>query len=101
MIEEGRDAREVLSLPEGPGHGDGADPEHLLDLVQQVDGIAAGPIELVDEGEDGNPPPAANGKKLLRLRLDPLGTVDEHHRGVGRGERPVGVLGEVLVAGRV
>jgi hypothetical protein len=35
------------------------------------------------------------------LRLDALGGVDHHDRAVDRGQGPVGVFREVLVAGRV
>ena len=40
-------------------------------------------------------------KSLIVCGLDALAAVDEHHRAVGRGERAVGVLAEVVVAGRV
>ena len=43
----------------------------------------------------------ADREELHRLRLEALGRVDEHHRGVDRGEHPVGVLGEVGVTGGV
>jgi hypothetical protein len=38
---------------------------------------------------------------LMRLRLDALGGVDDHHGGIRRHQRAVGVLGKVLVARRV
>ena len=44
---------------------------------------------------------AADLEQLERLGLDALGGVEHHHRGVGGGQHPVGVLGEVAVAGGV
>ena len=40
-------------------------------------------------------------KELACLRFDALGGIDDHDRGVSRHQRAVGVLGEILVAGRV
>ena len=45
--------------------------------------------------------PAAHLEQLARLSLDAVGGVDDHHHAVGRDERPVGVLAEILVARRV
>ena len=44
---------------------------------------------------------AAHLEQLEGLGLDALGRVEHHHRGVGGGEHPVGVLGEVAVTGGV
>ena len=41
---------------------------------------------------------AAHLEQLERLRLDALGGVEHHDRGVGGRQHPVGVLGEVAVA---
>ena len=49
----------------------------------------------------GRPRWPADLEQLERLRLDALGRVEHHDRGVGRGQHPVGVLGEVPVAGGV
>ena len=40
-------------------------------------------------------------EQAARLRLDAVGRVDHHQRGVDRGQHAVGVFREVLVAGRV
>ncbi len=58
-------------------------------------------VELVDEGHDRRVAQAADFHQLDRAFLDALGAVDDHQRRVDRGQRPVGVLGEVLVARRV
>ena len=42
-----------------------------------------------------------NLEQLAGPGLDPLGGVDHHDRGIHRGERAVGVLGEILVARRI
>ena len=49
----------------------------------------------------GNVAQAADLEQFAGARLDALGRVDHHHRRVDRGQRAIGVLGEVLVAGRV
>ena len=75
--------------------------EHALDFVEQLDRRAPFAVELVDEGHDGRVAQAADLHQLDGALFDALGAVDDHQRRVDRGERAVGVLGEVLVAGRV
>src|SRR5690606_24156944 len=65
------------------------------------DGLAALPVELVDEGHDRRVAQPAHLHQLDRAFLDALGHVDHHQRAVHRGEHAVGVLAEVGVAGGV
>ena len=44
---------------------------------------------------------AADGKEFARLRLDAFGAVQHHDRTVDGHQRAIGVLAEILVAGRV
>ena len=60
-----------------------------------------GRSHLLMKVSSGQVPLAAHLEQLERLRLDALGRVEHHDRGVGRGQDPVGVLGEVAVAGGV
>ena len=46
-------------------------------------------------------PHRADLEQLARLRLDALAAVDDHHGGIRRHQRAVGVLGKVLMARRV
>ena len=92
------DALEEVAAADRPGERHGVEPEHLLDLAHQLEGVARRPIELVHEGDDRGSAHAADMEQLARLRLDALGGVDQHDGAVRRGERPVGVLAEVLVA---
>jgi hypothetical protein len=62
---------------------------------------AAFAIDLVDEGDDRHRAQPADLEQLARLRLDALGGVDHHHRGIDRGQRAIGVLAEILVPRRV
>ena len=64
-------------------------------------GVHPVPVQLVDEGHDRGVAHPADLHELLGLGLDPLAAVDDHQRAVHGGEDPVGVLGEVLVAGGV
>ena len=73
----------------------------LLDLGDDLEGVAALAVHLVAEGQDGEVAQAADLEELAGLGLDALGAVDDHDGGVHGGQRAVGVLGEVRVAGRV
>jgi hypothetical protein len=84
-----------------PVHRHGRDVELALELADQLERIARGLIEFVDEAEDRDVPHAADLEELARLRLDAFRAVEHHHRAVGGGERAVRVLAEVLVARRV
>ena len=101
VFEQVVDAGEIAPHADGPGDGRGADLEHALDFIEQLDGRAAFAIELVDEGHDGRVAHAADLHQLDGSLFDTLGAVDDHERAIYRGERAIGVFGEVLVAGRV
>ena len=95
------DAAEAVAAADRPVERRGVDAEHVLDLLQQVERIAARQVELVDEGDERQVAQPHDLEQLAGLRLDALGGVDDHHRAVHGVERAVGVLAEVLVAGRV
>src|SRR6185436_5841157 len=101
VFEQVIDAGEVASHADGPGHGCGADLEHALDFIQQLDGRAPLAIQLVDEGHDGGVAQPADLHQLDGSLFNTLGAVDDHERAIYRGERAVGVFGEILVARRV
>jgi MoxR-like ATPase len=92
------DAPKDVTLVDGPGDRDDADPEHALHFAHEIERLAPRAVHLVDECEDWHLPLLADAEELLRLRLDPLGAVEEHDRRVGGVERAVGVLAEVGVA---
>jgi hypothetical protein len=94
-------ADEIAAAADRPGHGRRVERQRLLDLVEQLEGVAALAVHLVDEGDDRDVAQAADLEQLARARLDALGGVDHHDRGVDRGQRAVGVFREVLVARRV
>ena len=87
--------------PDRPGDRRGIQRQRRGHLVQQGERVLALAVHLVDEGEDRDVAQAADLEQLAGARLDALGGVDHHHRGVDRGQRAVGVLGEILVARRV
>ena len=76
-------------------------PSTCSSLLHQVEGIAAGAVQLVDEGENRDGAHAADLEQLDGLLLHALGAVDEHHGAVRRHQGTVGILGEVLMAGRI
>ena len=88
-------------MPTGQVSGVGRQAGALVDLVHQLQGVLARAVPLVDDGEHRDAAVPADREQLHGLRLEALGGVDQHHRGVDRGEHPVGVLGEVGVAGGV
>ena len=96
-----QDAAEVAGDADRPVQRGRLQTGALADLVHQVEGVVARPVPLVDHGDDRDAPVPADLEQLHRLRLEALGGVDEHHGGVDRRQHPVGVLGEVGVAGGV
>ncbi len=95
------DAGEGTILLDGPRHRVACDPEVGLHIAQQLEWILPRSIALVDEGEDRGAAALAHLEKLASALFDTLAVVEQHHRAVGGNERSVGVLGEILVAGRV
>ena len=76
-------------------------PRSASTSLDQLERILADAVALVDEGEDRHAAPLADVEQLPRPLLDALAVVEQHDRAVGGDQRAVGVLGEVLVAGRV
>ena len=93
--------RKSPAMPDRPGDGRGDDADLRLDLVEQLERVAARPVPLVDEGQQRQLTLPAHVEQLQGLRFDALGRVEHHDRGVGRREHAVGVLGEVAVTGGV
>ena len=94
-------ADEVAALADRPGGRADVELQLVLDLVDDLEGVARLAVHLVAEGEDRQIAQPADLEELAGLALDALGAVDDHDRGVDRGQRAVGVLGEVGVAGGV
>ena len=86
---------------QGPEHRRGVERQRLLDLVDQLEGVAALTVELVDEGDDGHIAQPADLEQLQGLGFDALGRVQHHHRGIDRCQGAIGVLAEILVAGGI
>ena len=92
---------EGLRAADRPGDRRGIQRQLLLDLVEDLEGIAAFAVHLVDEGDDRDVAHAADFEELQRARLDTLGGVDDHDGGIDGRQRAIGIVGEVLVTGRV
>src|SRR3546814_20227552 len=75
-----------------PGRRRHVERQALLDLAEQIEGIAALAVELVHEGDDRHVAQAAHLEELQGLRLDALGGVEHHARGRSE-ERRVGKEG--------
>ena len=74
------DAAEGGAVAQRPDHGRRLEAEHGLELVEQLERVARGPVALVHEREDRHAAPAADFEQLAGLRLHALGGVD-HHQG--------------------
>lgn len=92
---------EGLGTADRPGDRRGIQRQLLFHLVEDLEGIAAFAIHLVDEGDDRDIAHAADFEELQRARLDALGGIDDHDGGVDGGQRAIGVVGEILVTRRV
>src|SRR5205085_8668000 len=100
----GRDvesAEEVAASPHGPGHRGGIERQRLFDYYEQIEGVAALAVHLVDEGDDRNVAQPADLKQLSRPRFNAFGSVNHHHGGVDSRQRAIGIFGKILVTWRV
>ena len=80
-----------------PVHRIGADAEHRLQLIHQIERCLAEAVELVDKGKDGDAALPTDAKEFARLCLNPLRRIDNHDGTVHRHQRSVGVLAKVLM----
>ena len=77
------------------------DAEDFFNVLHQLKRVAGLAVHLVDEGEDRDVAQRADLEQLDGLGLNALGGVNDHDGGVRRHQGAVGILTEVLVAGRV
>ena len=91
---------EACAHVDGPGEGADGDVEFGLELVEDVEGVAALAVHLVDEDDDRGVAHAADLHKAPCLGLHALGGVDDDDYRIDGGEGAEGILCEVLVARR-
>ena len=101
VLEQVVDAAQLAAHADRPGHRGRCGSAARSRSRPELDRRAAVAVELVDEGHDRRVAQAAHLHELDGALLHALGAVDDHERGVHRGQGAVGVLGEVLVAGGV
>ena len=92
---------EIAPLPYGPACGRDVDGQIFLNLVDDLEGVAAFAIHLVAKGQDRQIAQAADLEQLAGLAFHALGPVDHHDCGIHGGQRAIGVFGKIAVAGRV
>ena len=92
-------ALKILSAADRPVDRAGTDAQHALRShpSAQTDRVLRGPILLI-KVKIGMWRITQTLKQLNRLRLDTLGTVDDHDRRVGRHQGTVGILREILMS---
>lgn len=84
-------------LMDRPVRRDRGDPELCLEVAHELERVLTDAVALIDDGEDRHPSATADVEELTRPFLDALAIVEQHHGAIGRDERAVGVLAEVLV----
>jgi hypothetical protein len=94
-------AGERASPADRPGERRRVERKGLLDLVEEIKRIPGFAVHLVDESNDRDVAQTADLEQFACARLDALGRIDDHDGRVDGGKGAVGVLGKVLVAGRV
>ncbi len=94
-------AAKAVAAADRPVHRHRVNSQDALDLVEQIERIAAWQVELVDERQHRQAAQLADFEQLAGLRLDALGGIDHHHHAIHREQRAVGVFTEVLVTRRV
>src|SRR5205814_4305964 len=90
-------AEKIASHADRPARRRRIERQILLDLVDQVERVAALTVELVDKGDNRYIPQAADLEQFSRLLLGAARRVEHHDGTVDRGQRPVGVLAKILV----
>ena len=101
LLVEVVDPLERRAVRDREGQRPNPDMQLLLHLVQQVEGLLRGAVQLVDEDDHGRVAHPADIHQLARLRFDALGAVDHDDDRIHGRQRAIGVFGEVLVARRV
>ena len=86
-----RDAHDLL----------GRDAEDVLDLGGEAVGVGRREVDLVEHGDDRQVVLEGEVAVGQRLRLDPLGGVDDEHDPLARRQRAAHLVAEVDVAGGV
>ena len=94
-------ALKPCALVDGPRERAHGDLQLLLQLVEEVEGVAPLSVELIDEHDDRRLAHTAHRHQLARLRFHALRSVHHDDGGIDGRERAKGVLGKVLVARRV
>ena len=72
------DALELGTLIDGPGEGTHTNLQLFLQFVEQVEGVFAFAVHLVDEDDDGRLPHAADFHQLSRLSLHAFRAIDHN-----------------------
>ena len=65
--------------------------------IEEVEGVLALTIHLIDEHDDGSLAHTAHGHQLARLSLNALGAINHDDAGIDGCQCAEGVLGKVLV----
>ena len=88
---------ELMAAANRPVDRTRTDSQHRLDLIHQFKGIPGFPVHLINKSKNGNVAHNTDLEQLDRLRLDTLGSIYDHDRGIRRHKGSVCVLREILM----
>ena len=91
-------AAEVAGYAHRPVQRGGLQLDFVDDLINELQGLAAHAVPLIDHSDDGQAAGLADAEELEGLGLEALGGVDKHDCRIYRGEHAVGVFRKVRVA---
>ncbi|OAV74656.1 hypothetical protein Barb7_01806 [Bacteroidales bacterium Barb7] len=95
------DTLEALPHVNRPAQGAHLDMQFLFHLIQEVERVFPVTIHLVDKHDDGRFPHTANFHQFAGLRFHPFGGINDDDDTVHRRQRAEGILGKVLMTGRI
>ena len=72
--------------------------ENVFKLIQKIEGVTSGAIELVHEGKDGDSAASTDFEEFSGLGFDSFGSIDDHNCGIDGGKDSISIFGKVSVA---
>jgi len=85
-----RQTAEITGNAHRPVQRGGLQLDFVDDLINELQGLAAHAVPLIDHSDDGQAAGLADAEELEGLGLEALGGIDKHHRGIYRGGHPGG-----------
>ncbi len=94
-------ALEITQGTDRPVHRERSQPQHLLQLIQQLQRLDHRPVTFVHECEDRHSTLRADLEQLACLGLDTLRGIDHHDHRIHCRQHAICILGEIFMPGRI